>query len=74
MKRIRLYSIVSLLLISAFAGVAQPGGGRPPGGSGGGPCANPPCNPVPITGIEVLITMGVMLGAKSLLKSRKKSD
>jgi hypothetical protein len=74
MRRIRFLSIASLLLISAFAGFAQPGGGRPPGGGGGGPCANPPCNPVPITGIEVLITMGVMLGAKSLLRSRRKSD
>lgn len=66
----RVFSIASLLLISAFAGFAQPGGGGPPGG-GGAPCANPPCNPVPITGIELLIGMGAALGVRTVINKKR---
>lgn len=74
MTKIRIGSLLSLLMVAAFAGFAQPGGGpgggRPPGG-GGQPCASPPCNPVPITGIELLLGMGSLLGIREALKRKK---
>ncbi len=45
-------------------GVGGPGGGPPGGGPGGG-------QPVPITGIELLVGAGALLGAKRMLKYSK---
>lgn len=46
-------------------GVGGPGGGGPGGGGPGGG------QPVPLTGIELLIGAGALLGAKRVLASRK---
>jgi hypothetical protein len=62
MKHILL--ILSLLTLTALASTAQPtpGGGGPP--PGGGP-------PVPITGLEILIGGGALIGARYITKKRK---
>lgn len=60
--------IVGLIAIIFFSfpeiSFAQPGGGGPDGG------AEPS---VPITGIEILLGVGAIFGAKKLLDARKKS-
>jgi hypothetical protein len=59
---------------------AQPPCGAPPcGGPGNGngnPCAgvNPPAscnNPVPITGVEILICVGIAIGFRKLWKNKE---
>jgi hypothetical protein len=64
MKDLGLKLIHSLIfMFICFVSVAQPGD----------PCPNPPCDPdVPITGIEVLVGMGALLGAKKIIDARKK--
>jgi hypothetical protein len=65
----------TVLVFSVAFVVAQPGGGGPPGGGGGGgkgpPCGTPPCNPVPITGIEYLLGAGALIGVRYLRKRRR---
>jgi len=34
----------------------------------------PPTNPVPITGIEILVGAGALLGAKRMVANRKKNN
>lgn len=48
-----------VLFFSCFTANAQPT--LPP----------PPANPVPITGIEILVGAGALLGAKRLITNRK---
>jgi hypothetical protein len=55
------FLLVFALVILVFPVYAQPGGG-------GNPCPFPPCNPdVPISGIEVLLVAGGVLGVKRIL-------
>lgn len=61
MKREKILMTMLFLLCGVITSFAQPGGGGPPGG---GP-------PVPISGIEILIAMGGILGFKKLFDSRK---
>lgn len=63
-------TITVIFFLMAFWAVSQPGGGRPPGGGGGGPCPNPPCNPVPVTGIEWILGAGALLGASKLRRKK----
>jgi hypothetical protein len=56
--------MVTILLLS-IASYAQPGPGGPRGGGPGGG------EPVPITGIEILLTAGGLLGIKRLLQKKK---
>ena len=60
MKKRFLLSI--LMMINVFVGFSQPGN---PGGN--------PDNPVPITGIEILIAIGSLFGASRFLKGKNKS-
>ena len=55
------FSIILALTFSADLAYAQPGGPPPPD----------PGDPVPITGIELLIGAGALLGIKRLSDSRK---
>lgn len=55
--------VVSLFISSILA--AQPGAGDPNGGG-------KPGNPVPFSGIELLIGAGALLGAKKAFDKRKK--
>ena len=67
-----------------FNGYAQPnpctsppctgGTGNGTGGNGNGKC--PTCNPVPISGIEILILGGIALGAYRIVRvnKRKKTE
>jgi hypothetical protein len=60
-----MYKNVLLVLIFIFAvslAVAQPGGGPPPD----------PGEPLPITGIEILLGLGCLLGIKRLRDIRNK--
>lgn len=59
-----------LLLVLALCLYAQPGGGGSPGGGGNEPCANPPCNSVPISGLEWIIGAGALLGASRLRQKK----
>jgi peptidoglycan/LPS O-acetylase OafA/YrhL len=54
--------ILSLIVIVlfVFTASAQPGGGGPPGGG----------EPVPITGIELLIAAGALLGGRKFLQNK----
>jgi len=63
-----LLAITIMVLMGSTQSVyAQPGGG-------GNPCPFPPCNPdVPISGIEILLAAGGLLGAKRILGLNKKS-
>ena len=65
MKFLRLLFLTAFFCLSFFLGFAQPGGG-------GKPCPKPPCPPaVPISGIEILIGGGVLLGLKRMLNRSK---
>ncbi len=55
--------LVSLLVLFSFKVVAQPGTGDPGHGQ-----------PVPITGIEYLIGLGGLLGARKIMKSFSKKS
>lgn len=59
--------IACVMLVGSLQPVyAQPGGG-------GNPCPFPPCNPdVPISGIEILLAAGGVLGVKKLLGLNRK--
>jgi len=58
---------VAILVVSTQPVYAQPGGG-------GNPCPFPPCNPdVPISGIEILLAAGGVLGIKRILGAMKRS-
>ena len=56
------------LSFASFHSEAQPGP-LPCGGPGQPPCG--PGAPVPITGIEILIGAGALLGAKRMIANRK---
>lgn len=62
MKLKFIFSFAALLFISYNVAKAQPGGGGP--GGGGDPDA-------PITGVEILLIAGGVLGVKKLINSRK---
>ncbi len=66
-RKIRL--IIFLSLLSVGYSIAQ----NPPGDPGGGPGGDPGGDPdaVPITGIELLLGAGALLGAKRLNSIRK---
>ncbi len=51
------------LVLCAVAGFAQPGGGGDPGGG----------QPVPFSGIEVLLVGGAALGIHAMRKLRKRN-
>lgn len=77
----KLRSQILLIIIAVASSVifvtAQPGGGGAPGGGGGPkgpPCQNPPCNPIPITGIEYLFGAGALLGIRYLRKIKKEKS
>lgn len=60
--------ILSVLFLMGISMVmAQPSGGDPGGGSD-------PDNPVPITGLEILLGLGGAYGAKKLIDQRKKTN
>jgi hypothetical protein len=60
------FLLVITLVILVIPVYAQPGGGNP--------CPFPPCNPdVPISGIEVLLVAGGVLGVKRILGLVRKS-
>lgn len=61
-KFIPLVLILSCMVV--FLASAQPGGGPPPD----------PGQPLPITGIEILIGLGCMLGIKRLRDNRNKNS
>lgn len=60
---VRLFFAVCIMFLSIITW-AQPTGGGPGGGGD-------PDNPVPITGVEILIAAGAALGIRSLIKSKK---
>jgi hypothetical protein len=62
----RSIGILIVFLAAALTAGAQPGGGGDPGGG----------EPVPFSGLEVLLTAGAVLGAKALhtLRKRTKSN
>jgi len=62
MKLKFILSFIALLFLTISAVEAQPGGGGP-----GDP-------DVPITGIEILLAAGGVLGMRKLINSRKKSE
>lgn len=65
-KIIGRYAIAAIIIwIVSAPCFGQPGGGGPGGG------APPP--DVPISGIEILIGLGGLLGARKLFNSRKKN-
>ena len=65
MKLKFILSFAVLLFLALHVAKAQPGGGGP--GGGGDP-------DVPITGIEILIAIGGVLGMRKLINSKKKSE
>ena len=60
-----LFFFIALIFFSVDS-FSQPGGG-----GGGRPCPRPPCPQTPITGIEILIGGGAVLGIRKLLKGKK---
>jgi hypothetical protein len=63
MSKLRLLILTSFFVLTAFAAYCQPGD---PGGGG-----NPT---VPITGIEILVGGGILLGIKNILNRNSKKD
>lgn len=55
--------LLSFFMVMTFAVAAQPGGGGDPGGG----------EPVPFSGLEILLTAGAALGVKSLHTMRKRT-
>lgn len=74
-RNLRNLLLLILLLVSfmTLIGSLQPIYAQP--GGGGNPCpGGPPCNPnVPISGIEILLAAGGVLGIKRFLKLTGKS-
>jgi hypothetical protein len=62
----RLILFILCFSITSFSAISQPG---PPGDPGGG-SGNPT---VPITGIEILVGIGGLLGASRFLKNKNNS-
>jgi hypothetical protein len=62
MRTIRILYLLSILFLS-FTAVAQPTGGGP----------GDPDNPVPITGIEILLVAGGVLGIRKFFNKKEKS-
>lgn len=62
-----------ILTLCCYVSQAQPGvgPGGPPGGGGGNPGGG---TPVPITGIEILLVAGSVLGIKRFLASKKSKN
>ena len=59
-------AVILVLIFNSQNSIAQPGGGHKP-------CPKPPCPPpVPITGIEILIGIGGILGLKKAIQNKKK--
>jgi len=69
-KSISLFCLLTLaivILVGSIPALAQPGGGS-------NPCPFPPCNPdVPISGIEILLALGGVLGLRKLVTGKKNS-
>lgn len=71
-QKLRSLFVFLLLVITVAILVGQPAFAQP--GGGGNPCPFPPCNPdVPISGIEILLVAGGVLGVKRILGLVKKS-
>lgn len=71
-RNLKTLSVYFLLVITVVILVVavQPVYAQP----GGDPCPFPPCNPdVPISGIEILLAAGGLLGVKKILDSVRKS-
>lgn len=63
----KLFLACCFSILSIVAGYAQPGpGGEPGGGPGGG-------EPVPLSGIEILLVAGGALGVKRIIGRVRKS-
>jgi len=65
MKSFFKFTVFTFFLLIVTQGIGQPGGG------GTKPCPRPPCPPAPISGIEVLIGLGGLYGAKRLFNNSK---
>jgi hypothetical protein len=63
-RKLTVVLVISLLCFVSLFCAAQPGGGGDPGGG----------EPVPITGIEILVAIGGMLGIKRLMGSKKSKN
>jgi len=64
MKLKFIFSLAAILFFATFIAKAQPGGGGP--GGGGDP-------DVPITGIEILLVAGGVLGFRKFFSDKEKS-
>ncbi len=60
--------IRSLLVIVLLISVGQYAQGQPI------PPGPPPANPVPISGVELLIGAGIMLGIRKMVVNKKQTD
>jgi hypothetical protein len=56
--------LIFIVLVFPFISLAQPGGGGDPG----------PGQPVPISGLEILLGVGALFGAKKILDQKKKNS
>lgn len=56
------WASIVFLLMSVMT-YAQPGRPDPPKGG----CQNPPCNPVPMEGEDILLILGIILGTGTIL-------
>lgn len=66
-KSISLFFLLTLAIV-ILVGTTQPAWAQPPGN----PCPFPPCNPdVPISGIEILLALGGVLGIRKFLSGKK---
>lgn len=63
MRKNVLLVLIFVCMFGALA-FAQPGGGPPPD----------PGQPLPITGLEILVGLGCLLGIKRIRDSRKKNS
>jgi hypothetical protein len=69
-RQFLLHAVLIIALTTTTNLFAQPGAGC---GSPGNPC-DPGPPPVPITGIEILLGAGALLGAKKFVDRRKKKE
>ncbi|HTH57971.1 MAG TPA: hypothetical protein VL728_18115 [Cyclobacteriaceae bacterium] len=73
LKRQAIGLLLSVIVIfTTNSGGAQPGNGN--GGGHGKPCANPPCNRVPFSGLGVLITAGIIFGIWKISQRAKSAE